>query len=247
MSARQVADAEGELAAGPIKEKTRRPVLRGTHARDRVLTAALEVLADRGLAGFSMEAVARRAGASKPTLYRRWRSPGELLVDAMDASFRPIPLPATGDLRSGLVELLSTFERLLDQQHFPGLLAAFMDAAERDPRLKSLHADLTEHRREPLRLLLARARDRGEIPAEADIELAVDLLGGPLFYRRFVAHRGYREGYVSGVVDHVLRSLGHTSPSPSPSPTIDGGGWTPGKERSPAGRLDQRWPTAREG
>jgi AcrR family transcriptional regulator len=193
-----------------IEETIRRPVLRGTHARDRVLAAALEVLAESGLAGFNMEAVAHRAGASKPTLYRRWRSTGELLVAAMDAGFRPIPLPVTGDLRSGLVELLATFEGLLEQQHFPGLLAAFMDAAERDPRLKSLHADLTEHRREPLRLLLDRARKRGEIRADADIELAVDLLAGPLFYRRFVAHRGYPGGYVNSVVDHVLRSVGYT-------------------------------------
>ena len=208
-----MADAEGGLAAGLIEANSCKPVLRGAHARDRVLTAALEVLAERGLVGFNMEAIARRAGASKPTLYRRWRSPGDLLVDAMDASFRPIPLPATRDLRKGLVELLTTFEGLLAEQHFPRLLAAFMDAAERDPKLKNLHADLTEHRREPIRLLLARARERGEIPKEADIELAVDLLGGPLFYRRFVAHRAFPEGYVIAVVDRVLHSLGYTSPS----------------------------------
>lgn len=196
-----------------IQPAARPPIRRGPRARDRVLVAALEVLAERGLAGFNMEAVAHRAGASKPTLYRRWRSPGELLIDAMDASFRPLPLPATSDLRSGLVELLTTFERLLDSQPYPRLLAAFMDAAERDPQLKSLHAELTERRREPLRLLLIKARERGELPATANIELAVDLLGGSPFYRHFVAHRGCPDDYVTALVDHVLRSLDYGKPA----------------------------------
>jgi AcrR family transcriptional regulator len=174
-----------------------------------VLVAALEVLADRGLAGFTMEAVAHRAGASKATVYRRWRSSGELLIDAMDATFRPFPSPTTGNVRSGLIEILSGFERLLDGP-FPLLLAAFMDAAERDPGLKSLHAELTGHRREPLRALLIRAREQGQISAAADVELAVDLLGGPLFYRHFVAHRAYPEGYAVAVIDHVLTALGYT-------------------------------------
>ena len=185
------------------------PIPRGLHARDRVLLAALEVLAAGGMAGFSIEAVARRAAASKATIYRRWRSPDELLIDAMDASFKPFPLPTTGHLRGDLVELLSTAEHLLDGQPFPLLLAAFIDAAERDPKLKSLHAELTERRREPLRAVLIRARERGEIPAAADIELAVDLLAGPLFYRRFIAHGRYPDAYAEAVVDHVLSALGY--------------------------------------
>ena len=60
------------------------PVRRGEHARQRVLRAALEVLADDGLPGFTIEAVAQRAGASKTTLYRRWASREELLAEAMD-------------------------------------------------------------------------------------------------------------------------------------------------------------------
>ena len=61
------------------------PVRRGEHARQRVLrAAALDVLADDGLPGFTIEAVAQRAGASKTTLYRRWASREELLAEAMD-------------------------------------------------------------------------------------------------------------------------------------------------------------------
>ncbi len=89
-------------------------------------------------------------------------------------------------------------------------MATFIDAAERDPTLKSLHAQLTERRREPLRRVLAQARQRGDIPATTDIELAVDLLAGPAFYRRFIAHQAFPHHYATAVVDHVLTAIGHT-------------------------------------
>jgi AcrR family transcriptional regulator len=182
--------------------------LRGEHARERVLRAALEVLAERGLPGFTMDAIAERAEASKATLYRRWTSRANLLLEAMDQlASRPFPLPRTGSLRSDLVELVSLAEGLLAEHSFPRLMAAFIDAAERDSSLQRLHDEITERRREPFRRLLQEARRRGEIPASADVELAVDLLTAPLFYRRFIAHRPFDAGYAAAIVDHVLTGL----------------------------------------
>jgi AcrR family transcriptional regulator len=180
-----------------------------------VLRAALEVLADRGMPGFTMEAIAHRAGASKATLYRHWSSPAALLVEAMDKSFRPLPLPATGHLRTDLIELATRFEALLGDRPFPRLMAAVVDAAEREPAIAQLHVQLTERRREPVRHVLSRAQQRGELPASADLELAVDLLGGPLFYRRFIAHRGFPPGYAAAIVDLVLAGL-HSGVSTPP-------------------------------
>ncbi len=176
-----------------------------------MLRAALEVLADEGLPGLTMEAVARRARASKATVYRHWRSQGALLVEAMDRGFRPFPSSATGRLRTDLIELVSRFEALVSGQPFPRLMAVFIDAAERDPSLSSLQVQLTERRREPLRTLLVEARRRGDIPASADVELAVDLLAGAAFYRRFIAHRAMPDGYAAAVVDHVLRAIGYAT------------------------------------
>jgi AcrR family transcriptional regulator len=188
-------------------ERSSTPIPRGERARERVLRAALEVLADRGLPGLTMEAIAQRAGASKATVYRHWRSPNVLLVDAMDLTFRPLSPPAVGELRADLIELLSAFRAQLGDPAFPRLMAAFVDAAERDPDLKGLHAQLTERRREPILDVLSRARERGEIPAGADLELAVDLLAGPFFYRRFIAHRPFPDGYVAAIVDQVLGAM----------------------------------------
>jgi AcrR family transcriptional regulator len=179
-------------------------VTRGAGARQRVLAAALEVLDAHGLAGFTMEAVARHAGASKATLYRHWPTSGALLVAAMDATFQPFPAPDTGRVATDVAHILRAFVSVLEHTPFPRLLAAFMDAAERDPTLASMHTDLTDRRREPLLAVLRRGRDRGEVPAGLDLELAVDLLTAPFFYRRFVAHRPIPRGFVDDVIAQVL-------------------------------------------
>ena len=104
----------------------RGPIPRGGQARERVLQAALQVLGDQGLPGFTMEAVARRARASKATVYRHWSSQSELLVDAMDMGFQPLALPTTGALRTDLIELLSLFEGLVSHGPFAGLMAGLI-------------------------------------------------------------------------------------------------------------------------
>ena len=185
----------------------REPVGRGEQARRRVLRAALDVLADDGMSGFTMESVARRAGASKATVYRHWPSSSALLVDAMDAEFRPLPDPDTGDLRSDLVALLTAFAVSLIDSPFPKLMAAFTDAAERDPALGDLHAELTRRRREPLLRLVRGAVERGELVADTDPELVVDLLAAPFFYRRLIAHQPMSADMPGAVVDHVLAGV----------------------------------------
>ncbi|MFZ0218464.1 MAG: TetR/AcrR family transcriptional regulator [Candidatus Dormiibacterota bacterium] len=187
----------------------RDPIPRGEQARLRVLRAALLVLAEQGVAGFTVEAVAHRAGASKATIYRHWKSQGAMLVDAMGLTFRPFPVPATGQLRTDLIELISRQRALVGGQPFPRLMAAFIDAAERDPALRRLHQQITERRRDPVRQVLSEARRRGDLPVTADLELAIDLLTAPAFYRRFVAHQPIPRQYAASVVDHVLRAIGH--------------------------------------
>lgn len=193
--------------------QARHPVGRGEHARDRVLQAALVIAAEDGLGALTMEAVARRAGASKATLYRRWPSREALLVDAMGSSFRPVPAALTGETHHDLVALVRSGEALVARQPFGRLLAAVIAAAEEDRALASVHDELTERRRQPFREVLERALARGEIAPDADLELATDLLGAPLFYRRFVAHRPPPAGYAESLVDTVLRGLAPVTPN----------------------------------
>jgi AcrR family transcriptional regulator len=209
--------------ATPLMHVERLPIGRGERARARVLRAALEVLAEGGLPGFTMEAVALRAGASKTTVYRRWRSRSALLVDAMDQAFQPLEKPTTGDLRRDLLALMVASEALLGSQPFPRLLAAVIDAAEQDPSLAGFHFELTERRREPVRAVLAEAAARGTLSPTVDPELVIDLLVGPAFYRRFVAHRPFPPRYATDVVDFVLAALASADSQRSPRRSTAGG------------------------
>jgi AcrR family transcriptional regulator len=193
-----------------------------------VLRAALQVLDDDGLAGFTMEAVARRAGASKATLYRHWATSGALMIDAMDATFRPFPVPDTGHVAGDVAELLSAFVTMLEHPPFPRLLAAFIDAAERDATLAAQHADLTRRRREPMLAVLARGRKRGQLPGDLDPEVVTDLLTAPFFYRRFVAHRPIPPDLINDVIARVLATPvaraadDHTATTPTSPPSRGG-------------------------
>jgi AcrR family transcriptional regulator len=181
------------------------PVGRGERARGRVMAAALEQLAAEGSAGFTMEAVARRAGASKATLYRHWPSAPALLVDAMTTAFAPLPTPDTGDVRDDLVALLTQAAQLLTSDRFPRLMAAVVDLAEREPSLAALHAGLTEAQRRPVLELVRRATSEGRIAADADPEVVVDMLTAPFFYRRLVAHRPIPTTLARALVDRLVR------------------------------------------
>src|SRR6266545_4027657 len=107
MSATIAAANASAAGQGPTQAGGERlPIGRGERARARVLGAALEVLAERGFPGFTMEAVALRAGASKTTVYRRGPSRSALLVAAMDEAFQPLEPPTTGDLHGDLRALM---------------------------------------------------------------------------------------------------------------------------------------------
>ena len=107
-------------------------------------------------------------------------------------------------VETDVAQLLNGLVTLLEHTRFPRLLAAFIDAAERDPALSALHADLTQRRREPLLRVLDRAREGGRLPPDLDPEVVTDLLTGPFFYRRFIAHRPIPPGMVEDVIAEVL-------------------------------------------
>ncbi len=163
---------------------TRRPGRpRSERARQAVLDAALAVAAEEGPAGLTMEAIARRAGVSKETLYRWWHSKTEVILDAMAArGQRTIPLPDTGSLHGDLREFLRATVDSADPATVR-LLFSVAAAAVADPAAAEQVRDrFLATRRGDLRQLLQRSVDRSELsPDRAD--LALDLVYGSMWYR----------------------------------------------------------------
>ncbi len=162
---------------------------RNEAARRAILDAALELLAQHGGAAVTVDTIAAAAGVGKQTIYRWWPSKGAVLLEAMTERARGYaPAPDAGTLRGDLeVFLAATFRSAGDAEIAP-LLRTVMAEAQRDPHAAEVLRNFTSERRHELGGLLARGRDRGELPPEADLDLIVDQAYGLLWYRIMLDH-----------------------------------------------------------
>ncbi len=190
-----------------------------SEAADRaILRAATELLAERGLTGMSMEEVAARAGVGKATIYRRWRSRGALALDAFMAGFSAAqPLPDSGTLRGDLLAALRAWVRAVTQTPAGRMLAGLVAAAQEDPDLAmAWRAQVVEPLRAQHRIMLRRAIERGEIPADTDLDVALDLMYGAAYHRLLQGHQPLTDGFIQRVVQVIVAGLGGPGQSPEP-------------------------------
>jgi len=141
-----------------------------------ILQAALEVFAEEGYAGVSIDGVAARAGVGKATIYRRWASKAELVVEAVRCGASVDDrLPDTGDLRA---DLTSMMQPLIDRLRGDDakLLTMFAVERQREPELQEqFNQSVIGKKREHLRHLVALAIERGELPPDTDVELIAEV------------------------------------------------------------------------
>jgi AcrR family transcriptional regulator len=166
---------------------TRRPGRpRSPEAHAAILRAALELAVEGGLSGLSMEAIAARAGVGKATIYRRWKSKEALFTEAIQSIALVPETPDTGSVR-GDIEVAATaaLGRLTPEAFrlVPRLLAEAGDDTELHA---ALDAALLRPRRAAIREIFRRGIARGELRADIDIDLAVEMLLGTLVSRALV-------------------------------------------------------------
>ena len=149
---------------------------RNPEAEAAILAAARALLADRGYSGFSIDEVARRAGAGKPTIYRWWPTKADLFVDVFAAEkAAAIVVPDTGDLVRDLVRYTTDLWRFWRTDPAGGALRGLIaEAQASEAALMTLRERFLPERTEPVRTILARAAARGDLPAR-DIEDRVEL------------------------------------------------------------------------
>jgi AcrR family transcriptional regulator len=182
---------------------------RSEKARHAILEAAAELLLSRGLGAVSMDAVAETAGVSKATIYRWWPSKEMLALDALlDWAGASAPARDTGALRGDLLALVRPWVREIRRQPFGRVIAALVTEALSDPQFaEAYRTRFVEPRREAMRAALARAIERGEAPADLDVEVAVDLIYGPLYHRLLHGHAPLSARFGEAVVDMALAGI----------------------------------------
>jgi AcrR family transcriptional regulator len=194
-----------------LQAAAERPVGRPRDARaDRaILQATLELIAERGVHEFRTEDVAAQAGVGKGAIYRRYRSKDELVTAAVSALVSEgIAVPDTGSTRDDLLALMREAVRLYRGSLASRLMPNLIGAMAQKPELaRAVRERFLAGRRSALTEVLRRGIERGELHPELDLELALDVLGGPLFYRLLVTGGPIDEQLAEGVADLILRGF----------------------------------------
>lgn len=202
----------------PNRRKTSAP---GRPREERVdkaiVRAALELMAEYGIAELRMDAVAERAGIGKAAIYRRFRSKDEMVAAVVSEMVSEIVIPDTGSTAHDLRELMDEACALYRDTLAGPLMPALVEAMQRDPELRdAIREGLLPARRMALAEVLRRGVERGDLDPDLDLDLALDLLGGPLFYRLLITGGPLDDRLAAGVVDLILRGY-------APSPKARGG------------------------
>ncbi len=184
---------------------------RSEEARLAILGAAVALVGEGGSAFATMDAIARRAGVSKQTVYRWWSSPAEIVLEALNEGAAHIaPLEEEGDLEQDLRTFLrrSVFGA---REPVGRLLTSLMAEAQRDPTFaESFRAGFLGKRRGVLRELLEHAVERGELETDVDLDFLVELFFAALWYRLLAASGPLDRRFADNLTDALL-TLAHVA------------------------------------
>lgn len=157
---------------------------RRTSARPEIVEATLELLAERGFQAATIDAIAARAGVGRNTIYRRWSSKEELIADALHELTAELDVHEGDDLYALLLDWIQDFALVFADPLFGRIFPAVLGELQRNPDFARVYSGrVVRPRYEALLDLLRRARERGELRADADVEQVADLLAAPPFVR----------------------------------------------------------------
>ncbi|WP_328603637.1 TetR/AcrR family transcriptional regulator [Amycolatopsis sp. NBC_00345] len=193
-------------AASSQPRRTRSGNRRDEAARLAVLHAADDLLVEHGFGALTVEAIARRAGVGKQTIYRWWPSKVEVLLDTLiEDSDKRSAVPTEKPTAESIQTYLRGFARFLTRDPAGKVLLALMAEAQHDPETaRSFHQRYLGPRREQEREMLARAIDAGEISPRLSPDATLDALIGPIVYCALTGSSVPR-GLVSTLVEDLLR------------------------------------------
>ena len=173
-----------------------------------ILAATLELVAEVGIHDFRMDDVAERAGVGKAAIYRRYRSKDELVTATVAALVSEITVPDTGSTREDLLALMREAVAVYRDPVKAGVMPSLVGAMPQRPELaRAIRDGFLAQRRAALRTVLDRGVARGGLRADLDVELALDVLGGALFYRLLVTGGPIDADLAEGVAELILRGF----------------------------------------
>src|SRR3982750_3482228 len=176
--------------------------------RQRILEAALENLEISGFTCSTTDLIAERAGASKATIYRWWPTKASLLAEALrEAVAHEVPFPETGDLATDIELQLQNFIALLSGR-LGRAFKAFVGAAQSDPEVAAAFLEeWVKPRRKEAKTVLERYQFEAQIAPDVDLDLVLDLLYGPMYFRLLSGYGALTPEYARQITSFALNGL----------------------------------------
>ncbi len=182
---------------------------RSSVADEAILEAAVDVFAEVGLEGLTMEGVAARAGVAKNTVYRRYANKLDLVVSAVrrytDVGARP---PDTGTTRGDVRALVEGLVAILTDTPVGRMLPTLVAVRTRVPELDAAYAQIVAEKRARSAVVVRRAVERDDFRSDVDLDVVVDAFVSAAFYRFLVSRAPLDERFTAAVVDSVLLAFG---------------------------------------
>ena len=158
-----------------------------TEAHEAVLTTALKLMSDRGIEGTSVDEIAQVSGVSKATIYKHWTSKDVLCIEAISRLKCDLPVFNSGNPHADVTELLRHLAHTKKPGAFSRIWPRVIGYAASNPAFaKAFRARIGDGQRAQLTGLLQSAIDKGELRAGLSMDMALDVLLGPILYRRFM-------------------------------------------------------------
>lgn len=179
---------------------------RVARSRHVVRRAVLEELAMVGYGSLTIEAVARRAGVGKSTIYRHWSSRVDLIADAFEhAHQETVPDVKSESPRGRVVRLVGHVAQVATDPLFSRCIPALIEGAELDERLRAFHHQYSAVRRGELAAVIADGVENGAFESSIEAETAAIALLGVVFYRRLMTPEPFAPADAEALVAAILR------------------------------------------
>jgi AcrR family transcriptional regulator len=192
----------------PKPTRPRRPGGRSARVRAAAIAATLAELAESGYSALSLESVARRAGVHKTTLYRRWGTREDLVLDAMlERAGEHISVPNTGSLRKDLFALARTAAANAATPEVAAMARAVVAQMPHDSRLAAANHRFWDERLALDGVIVEQAIERGEVPPDTQPRQVIESVLGPIHLRLLLTSEPINDAFLSGVVDVVVDGI----------------------------------------
>lgn len=173
------------------------------------MNATRSLLADKGGAGLSVEAIARRAKVGKPTIYRWWPTLGDIVLEALlDQAETDIPVQQFDSLRQTLGAFLRLSMKAINKGAGVHLRYLMGQAQQDEGFRKRFQEHFTAKRRDTLRSIFQKAVERGELHPDLNTDILVDMIFGAMWYRLLTGHASLDERFADELNELAITLTG---------------------------------------